>query len=479
MSSPEPAAISELGLDRPETTADKAKALVAAIPDLIFRIGVDGRYRGFKAESTRELATDPDSVIGSHVDERLPPEVAHRILANGRTAVADGAVRQVEYDLPIGEDVRHYEGRVAACGHDEFLLIVRDFTERRRQERELERLTSELRARVEELERERDYTYRVVAATPSFLALVDEDGTLYGVNRALERAGGFPQSEWLDRPFWTVFLAPEDSGRAREDFARLRRGETAGAVEYEHIGAGGERLVVDWTATEVIDGAGNRRYLLCGVDVTAHKRAQEEIRLSRARIVSATDIERKRLERNLHDGAQQHLVAVTHMLHLARRLLHQDPRAAEAHLDRALADVTAAHDELRELARGLHPVLLSQGLTAAVKALGRRTAIPVTLVTAGDVETAPQSVASVAFYVVAESLTNVAKYARATSARVRIVRETRCLVVEVVDDGIGGARIGAGSGLTGLADRVAALDGDLVVSSERGSGTTIRAELPL
>ena len=479
MATSESAPTSGFGLDRPETTADQAKALVAAIPDLIFRIGSDGRYRGFKAESSQELATDPESVIGSHVDERLPADVASRILTAGLTAVSERSVQQVEYDLTIGEELRHYEGRVAACGPDEFLLIVRDFTDRTRQEHELERLANELRARVEELERERDFTYRVLAATPSFLALVGEDGTLYGVNRALARAGGFPQAEWLDRPFWTIFISPDWSGRAREDFARLRRGNAPDAVEYEHIGAGGERLVVEWTATEVIDGAGNQRYLLCGVDVTAHKQAQEEIRHSRARIVSAADVERKRLERNLHDGAQQHLVAVTHMLHLAKRLLRQDPRAAEAHLDRALTDVTSAHDELRELARGLHPVLLSQGLLTAVKALARRSAVPVTFVTAGNVASAPQSVASVAYYVVAESLTNVAKYAKGTSASVRIVREPACLVVELEDDGVGGARVGAGSGLTGLADRVAAVDGDLQVTSERGAGTTIRAELPL
>lgn len=467
-------------LDRPATSDATARALVQAIPDLIFRIGVDGRYRGFKAESEAELATDPDHVIGASLADRLPPDVARLILDEGRSAVAGRGVRNIEYDLHVQGEERSYEGRVAACGDDEFLLIVRDFTDRRRQARELERLTAELRERVTELERERDFTFAVVRSIPSFLALVDPEGTLLGVNRALERAGGFPASEWLDRPFWTMFLSPEDAPRAREDFRRMLAGDPPGVVEYEHVSADGERLVVDWIASSATDSAGEPRYILCGVDVTGRKRAEEELRRSRARIVAAADEARKQLERNIHDGAQQHLVSVTHALHLARRFLRDDPDVADAHLERALGDLTGAHEELRELARGLHPVILSQqGLVPAITAVTRRAPFPVSLLKVGDLDGLPESVAGAAYYVVAESLTNVAKYAHATSARVCVVREEGRLVVEVADDGVGGARLGEGSGLQGLCDRVEALDGTLVIDGPAGGGTLVRAEIPL
>ena len=152
------------GLNRPATNEATARALVAAIPDPIFRIGVDGVYRGFKVDSERDLLSPPDEVIGRTVHERLPPEIADAMLAAGRRAVADGVVEQLEYSLEIRGELRDYEGRVVACGPDEFVVIVRDFTERTRQARELER--------------ERDFSYAVVRSTPSFLALVDENGII-------------------------------------------------------------------------------------------------------------------------------------------------------------------------------------------------------------------------------------------------------------------------------------------------------------
>ena len=326
------------GLDRPATSDTTARALVAAIPDPIFRIGTDGIYRGFKVDSEEDLMTPAEEVIGRSVHERLPPHVAEAILEAGRRAVAEQEVQRIEYSMQIRAEERDYEGRVVACGPDEFVLIVRDFTERTLQERVLQR--------------ERDFSRAVVRSTPSFLALVDENGTLLGVNRALERAAGIPEEAWLGHPFWKLFIAEEDVPRAREDFVRMRDGEPPGTVEYEHVGPEGERLVVDWTATIVHDAEGALRYLLCGLDVTARKQAEEEIRRSRARIVSAGDAERKRLERNLHDGAQQNLVTVTHSIHLAARSLHTDPGKAEEHLERALVELTTAHEELRELGRG-------------------------------------------------------------------------------------------------------------------------------
>jgi PAS domain S-box-containing protein len=453
-------------LDRSSTSESTARALVAAIPDPIFRIGIDGIYRGFKVDSEHDLLTPPDEVIGRSVQERLPAHIAEGVLAAGRRAVENGVLERVEYSLEIRGELRDYEGRIVACGHDEFLVIVRDFTERTRQ--------------AQELERERDFSYAVVRSTPSFLALVDDTGTMLGVNRALERAAGLPEESWLGLPFWKVFLAEEDAPRARVDFERMLQGDPPGVVEYHHVSVEGEHLVVDWTATEVPGEDGERRYLLCGLDVTARKHVEDEIRRSRARIVSASDAERKRLERNLHDGAQQHLVSVSHAVHLGVRFMRTDPDQAEQHLERALLELNAAHDELRELARGLHPQILTvRGLATAVRALAGRAPIPVTVVTTDDADRWPAAVESAAYYVVAEALTNVVKYSGASSATIRVRNRGDALIVEIADDGRGGARASEGSGLGGLKDRVEALDGTFSVESTTGSGTRIRAEFPL
>ena len=453
-------------LDRPATSDSTARALVAAIPDPIFRIGTDGVYRGFKVDSERDLLTSPDDVIGRTIHERLPADIADAVLAAGRRAVAEGELQNIEYSLEVGDEARDYEGRLVACGPDEFVFIVRDFTAQRRQARELER--------------ERDFSYAVVRSTPSFLALVDDEGTLLGVNRALEKAGGFAEETWLGKAFWELFIAPEDIARAQEDFARLRADDPPGVVEYEHVAAEGERIVVDWTATIVHDAEDRLRYLLCGLDVTARKRVEDEIRRSRARIISASDTERKRLERNLHDGAQQHLVSVSHAVHLGLRLLDEDPKRAEEHFQRALVELNAAHEELRELARGLHPQILTvQGLAVAVRSLARRAPIPVTVITRDDTQRWSPLVESAAYYVVAEALTNVLKYSEATSATVRVLTRDDRLTVEISDDGRGGALPANGSGLGGLKDRVEALDGLFEVDSPPGQGTCVRAELPL
>jgi PAS domain S-box-containing protein len=454
------------GLDRSATSEATARALVAAIPDPIFRIGVDGVYRGFKVDSELDLLTPPDDVIGRTVHERLPAGIADEVLAAGRRAVEEGVLQRFEYSLEMRGELRDYECRVVACGHDEFLLIVRDFTERTRQ--------------AKELERERDFSYAVVRSTPSFLALVDEEGTMIGVNRALERAAGLPEEAWLGLPFWQIFIAEEDVPRARNDFQRLRDGDPPGVVEYQHVSVGGNKLDVDWTATEVPGEEGEIRYLLCGLDVTARKHVEDEIRRSRARLVSASDAERKRLERNLHDGAQQHLVSVSHAVHLGVRFLGTDPRQAEQHLERALVELNSAHEELRELARGLHPQILTvRGLAAAVRALAGRAPIPVTVVTTDDEQRWPTPIESAAYYVVAEALTNVNKYSGAQTATIRVLRRDDMLSVEVSDDGRGGARASEGTGLGGLKDRVEALDGTFEVESRPGAGTRVRADFPL
>jgi signal transduction histidine kinase len=204
----------------------------------------------------------------------------------------------------------------------------------------------------------------------------------------------------------------------------------------------------------------------------------EELRTSRARIVEASYAARRQLERDLHDGAQQRLVALALDLRLARSKLDKDPTAAGQLLDASIAELSQATEELRELARGIHPALLTdRGLGAALDALAARAPLPVELGKVPD-ERLPEAVEAAAYFVVAEALTNVAKYAAATHAEVSVERSNGALLVEVRDDGVGGADPAAGSGLRGLADRLAALDGRLQVESPGGRGTLVRAEVP-
>ena len=205
----------------------------------------------------------------------------------------------------------------------------------------------------------------------------------------------------------------------------------------------------------------------------------EELRTSRARIVEAGTQERRRLERNLHDGAQQRLVALSLTLRLAQGKLHKDPDKANELLNGAQEELTLALGELRELARGIHPAILSdRGLGPALEALAGRAPIAVQLDEI-PVEPLPEPIQAAAYFVVAEALTNVVKYAHASQATVRVSRDNGCAVVEVADDGIGGADPGRGSGLRGLADRVSALDGSMELDSPAGSGTRLRAEIPV
>ncbi|HEX5592715.1 MAG TPA: histidine kinase [Solirubrobacterales bacterium] len=204
----------------------------------------------------------------------------------------------------------------------------------------------------------------------------------------------------------------------------------------------------------------------------------EELRASRHRIVEAGYAERRRVERDLHDGAQQRLMALTMTLRLAREKLDGDPGTSAELLDEAMEELAAATAELREFARGIHPVVLSdRGLAAALGGLAERSPVPVEIA-AAPAERLPMPVESAAYFVVAESLTNVARYADAELATVRVERRDGALEVEVSDDGAGGADPDAGTGLRGLADRVAALDGSLSVRSEAGKGTTVEARIP-
>ena len=203
----------------------------------------------------------------------------------------------------------------------------------------------------------------------------------------------------------------------------------------------------------------------------------EELRGSRARIVEAAQHERELLERNLHDGAQQRLVALSLELSLLGAELEEEPEA-RMRLEQARGEVAASLEELREVARGIHPAVVSaHGLGVALEQLAARASVPVRLLVEVG-QRLPEQIEVAAYYVVSESLTNVGKYAHASRATIDVTRANGVVSVEVADDGDGGADPERGSGIRGLADRVEALGGQLRVWSPSGRGTRVRAEIP-
>ncbi|GAA4231200.1 sensor histidine kinase [Actinomadura meridiana] len=208
------------------------------------------------------------------------------------------------------------------------------------------------------------------------------------------------------------------------------------------------------------------------------RKRTEHLQASRARGVDAAEFERRRIERDLHDGAQQRLLAVAMDIGRARAKLDDDPEGARALIEQAHSGTKEAISELRDLARGIYPAILTdRGLDPALSGLAGRAPVPVE-VEVDLPERPPAAVESIAYFIVAESLANIAKYARATRASVRVARDDRWVVVEVIDNGVGGAVARPRGGLAGLADRAATIDGMLIVDSPPGGPTIIRADLP-
>jgi signal transduction histidine kinase len=337
----------------------------------------------------------------------------------------------------------------------------------------------------------------LVAAVPATVVAIAVLGGVGSALRTLTHSllasappAGAPVREMLaeslgDRDLQVAYWLPDRQIFVDERGARVELPEPGSGRAWTSVDRGGRRVAAivhdaDLDAgPELVQAAAAAAALaIDNEQLKADLRARlEELRASRVRIVDAGDAARRRLERDLHDGAQQQLVALALDLRLLKARVHGDGDSA-ALVERANAKLAAALEELRELARGIHPAILTdRGLVPAVQALTRRVSLPIDcdLRIEGRL---PDPVEAAAYFVVAEAVTNVVKYSQAGHCTVRAWRDGDVVEVEVVDDGIGGADPSRGSGLRGLEDRLAAVDGKLEVRSQRGEGTRVGARIP-
>jgi PAS domain S-box-containing protein len=313
------------------------------------------------------------------------------------------------------------------------------------------------------------------------IVTMDAEGRILEVNRAAERTFGYPAAEMVGRDLAELIIPPRLREAHRQGLAHyVAEGEgrlLGHPTELPAMRADGSEFPVEIAITRP-ELPGPPQFTGFLRDVTERRRQEEALRSSRARIVKAADEERRRIERNLHDGAQQRLVAISLMLRLCEAKLRKGDEDALDVLVRANGELAEAVQELRELARGIHPaVLTDHGLLPALEMLAGRASLPVELCAELDGRL-PEPVEAAAYYLVSEALTNAHKHAGACSVRVQVRREDGAALVEVADDGRGGATPGGGSGLRGLADRIEALGGRLEVHSAAGAGTVLRARIP-
>ena len=276
---------------------------------------------------------------------------------------------------------------------------------------------------------------------------VDLDTRVMRWNAAAERIYGWGADEVLGRR--VPFVPPEREAEFEWLLGRVRAGNAYTGFETVRRRKDGSLVDVEIAAAPVRDESGEIvSHMVVFTDISERKRAERELRASRAQVVEAGDAERRRLERNLHDGAQQRLVALSLELGLLEQRFQDDSEAQRA-IDQARRELGESLRELRDLARGIHPaVVTGYGLAVAAESLVDRSPVPVELDVDLD-ERVPETIEVAAYYLVSESLTNVAKYAHASRATVVIRRSAGDLVVEIADDGVGGADVSGGSGLGG------------------------------
>jgi PAS domain S-box-containing protein len=374
----------------------------------------------------------------------LPPDTRSRVVT--RLDYADDPVAAIVHDAALLEEPELLEGIANAAR----IALERD------------KLLVEVRARAQRY-------FALLQAMPDLMFRISNEGTYLSYNAPNPR--DLVEDEVVGKTLWD----------------RLPRDLADRVLKAGRAALAGEPSVIEY-ALDFEDGtrhyegrfaaSGDEEFLMIVREITQRKQQQQELEASRQRIVAAGDDARRKLERNLHDGAQQRLVSISLSLRLAQSQLEKNPAAAQELLEASREELAHALEELRELARGIHPaVLTDRGLEAALESLAARAPLPVEI--EGSEVSLPAAVEAAAYYVVSEALANVTKYAQASSVKVRVEQVNGRAHVEVADDGVGGADPGRGSGLRGLADRLASLNGKLAIDSPPGAGTRVRAEIPL
>jgi PAS domain S-box-containing protein len=322
---------------------------------------------------------------------------------------------------------------------------------------------------------------------------LDRDWTMQLIGEEIERITGYPAEDFVEsrRRTFVSLIHVEDRDRVERAVWEAVQAGRPFELEYRVVTASGEQR---WVLERGCAVRGGRQEWLDGIifDITERRRFEEtarraeaeaavarELAEGRKRVVYAGDEARRRIERDLHDGAQQSFVCALMTLASAQRRLGEGAEAAAALLQTTHEHLERGLNDLRDLARGIHPSLLAaHGVAAAVGALVARVPLPVTVVDDLDDRLAP-AVEAALYFSAAEAITNAAKHARASEIRVHVGRENRGVFVEVVDDGVGGASFEHGSGLRGLRDRVETVSGTVEVTSRSGAGTRVVARVPV
>jgi PAS domain S-box-containing protein len=499
-----------------ESDARKSAILNAAF-DSIILMDADGLIVEVNPAAERTFGYRAEEMVGRELAELIvPPDLreAHRQGVARFVATGEGRMVGHPVELPaMRADGSVFPVEIAITrprltGPPQFTGFLRDITARKRDEQALRSLADEQAA----LRR----VATTVAGEPDeaevFAVVAEEVGRLLGAESA-NLVSYQPEGPALMAGAWSAPGMPSVPVGSPVDvdgptvIARIHRSGRPERVEsYEGLPGKTAKIVRDLGFKSAVGAPVKLAGRLWGALIVftvqdqqfppdserriadfaelvalalANAEARDALAASRARIVEIGDAERRRLERNLHDGAQQQLVALALTLRMCGARLTEGGPEAEALLARANAELADALEELRELARGIHPsILTDRGLEPALEMLAGRASLPLEL----DVDLAerlPDPVEAAVYYVVAEALTNASKHAQASHVRVDVARGDGVALLEVHDDGIGGADQRAGSGLRGLCDRVEALGGHLDLVSPAGTGTTLRARIPI
>jgi PAS domain S-box-containing protein len=385
---------------------------------------------------------------------------------------ADG--REITVELTVAE--------LSLAGSHGFTGYFRDITERQHAAEQATRERDLAEARAVELAAIERQQRSILEAALDCVISSDETGRVTYFNAAAERTFGCSADQVIGQEMADAIIPPSLRDAHRRGFARhLVTGESRVLdrhVELTAMRADGTEFPAELAITRV-DLPGGPVFTGYLRDISERKRAEQDLRDARRRVIEAADGERRRIARDLHDGAQQRLVNVELNLQLAEQQLGVDAQSARESIALAREEARSGTVALREMVAGIHPAILThRGLAAAITSLAGRLPVPVELSELHEGRFA-QPVEAGAYFVISEALTNVVKHAHASHVRVQTAVAEGHLVVVVSDNGVGGAARGGGSGLIGLTDRVAALDGTLDLASDAGRGTILSCRIPL